>query len=110
MENSDNNSNVNVGKFFGYKTRLGLAIHLGVLGWLTLLSQIGVFTIDPVWHNGMIIFLAAQMIVFAGAILTGLFRGGNPRVKCQDCGAPMIPISHKCPICNSTFTSGDAKN
>ena len=110
MEDSDTNSNVNVGKIFGYKTRLGLAIHLGVLGWLTLLSQIGVITIDPVWHNGMIIFISGQMIVFASGIFTGLFRGGNPKVRCQDCGASMIPISYKCPICNSTFTSGDTKN
>jgi len=107
MENSSGGTNTNLGRVIGYKTKLGLTIHLGVLGWLTLLSQIGVITIDPVFHNGMIIFLAGQMIVFAGAIFTGLFRGGNPKVRCQDCGASMIPIKHKCPFCNSTFTSGD---
>ena len=107
-DDSGNISNPNIGRIFGYKTKLGLAIHLGVLGSITLLSQIGVITIEPIFHNGMIIFLAGQMIVFAGAIFTGLFRGGNPKVRCQDCGASMVPIKHKCPICNSTFTSGDA--
>ena len=105
-DNSENISNSNFGRIIGYKTKLGLAIHLGVLGWVTLLSQIGIITVDPSFHNGMIIFLAGQMIVFAGAIFTGLFRGGNPKVRCQDCGASMVPIKHKCPICNSTFTSG----
>jgi len=105
----DDSGNIsNVGKIFSYKKKLGLAIHLGVLGWLTLLSQIGVIPMDSTVHTGMIIFLAGQMIVFAGAIFTGLFRGGNPKVRCQDCGANMVPIKHKCPFCNSTFTSGDA--
>jgi hypothetical protein len=107
MVDESKNNFSSVGRFLDYKTRLGLAIHLGVLGWITLFSQLGILAIDPLWHNGLIAFVGGQMIVFAGAILGGLFRTGNPKVRCQSCSAPMNPLTYKCPICNSTFSFGD---
>ena len=99
----------NVGKLFGYKTRIGATIHLGVLGWITILSQLGIISIDPLWHNGLIIFMGGQMIVFASLLMSGFFRGGNPKIRCQNCNASMEAVSYKCKICGSEFKFGGTK-
>jgi len=102
-------SNSSVGGLFGYKTRIGTTIHLAILGIVTILSQIGVITIDPIIHNGLILFMGGQMLVFAAVLMSSSFRGGNPRVRCQNCDSPMAPKSYTCKICNSSFTFGDSK-
>jgi len=93
-------------KTLDHRKRIGLIIQSGILGWIIILSHSGVISIDPSWHENLVLITGAQLILLSSTILTFDNKNTKTGIICQVCNMTMHASSYKCRTCNSKFTIG----
>jgi len=90
----------------GRKIELPVSVHLGILGGLLLLHGLGVITIEPSYLQGIIVWVALNLLSSPFALRS---RFVTPRIKnpkCHYCGSYMTATKLKCEKCGATSETG----